>query len=123
MTWQPWLLVASAIATAVLGWITYKRGRRNDDVLDVAANIQSTFDAQAKINEERREEIVRLHAAHQRCEEATNALRRANAELHLERDKQDREIARLKSIVNEHEQAIASHERTINMLKAARREQ
>ncbi len=123
MTWQPWLLAACSVSVAVLGWVTYKRGRRNDASLNVAANIQATYEAQAGFIDDLREDVVRLRVAHQLCEEATNDLRRSNADLHLERDAQGREIARLKAIVNEHEQTIARHESTINnMLKAARRD-
>lgn len=118
VTWQPWLLLACSISIAVLGWVTYKRGRKNDSVLDVAANIQSTYEAQKEINEERRQDIARLRAAHQQCEEATDALRRSNAELYLQRDDQAREIARLKAVVDEHEQTIARHEATINQLRS-----
>lgn len=122
MTWQPWLLVACSIATALLGWVTYKRGRHNDDVLNVAANIQATYDAQKEINEDRRKEIVQLRIDHRLCEEATDSLRSDLAESLLERDKLVREHARLKAMVNEHEQTIARHEHTINELKAARLE-
>lgn len=118
MTWQPWLLVVCSIATALLGWITYKRGRRQDSVLNVAANIQSTFEAQAEINEERRKEIGRLRASHQICEKATDDLRRSLAEAHTERDGQTREVARLKAMVDEHERTITRHEGTINQLRA-----
>lgn len=118
MTWQPWLLVACSIATALLAWVTYKRGRRNDEVLNVAANIQSTYDAQKEVNEERRLEIAQLRAAHQQCVDDTNDLRRDLAASHLKRDEQTREIARLKATVDEHEHTIAKHERRINELQA-----
>lgn len=118
MTWQPWLLVACSIATALLGWVTYKRGRRTDDVLNVAANIQSTYETQSDIIGGLRDEVGRLRSAHRTCEEATDTLRHALAESHLLVDKQAREVARLKATVDEHEQTIARHEQTINQLRA-----
>lgn len=118
MTWQTATSLASVIATVVLGGLAYKRSRRADDVLDVAANVKTTFEAQAEINEGLRADVVRLRGAHQQCEEATNDLRRALAGSHLARDEQAREIARLKATVNEHEETIARHELTINQLRS-----
>jgi hypothetical protein len=121
MSWEQALLAACAVSTALLGWVTYKRGSRADDVLDVAANVKSTFEAQVEINDSLRQDVVRLRAAHQTCEDATNDLRRSLADAHLREDEQVREVARLKAIVNEHEVTIARHETTINnMVKAAR---
>lgn len=121
MAWEQVLIALGAIGapgTIILGVIVYRQGRKADEVLDVAANVKSTFDAQAEINEERRLDVIRLREAHRECEDATNDLRRALAEAHLRKDEQAREIAHLKAVVNEHEQTIARHERTINQLRA-----
>ena len=123
MTWQPWLLAAAPIATAVLGWITLRQSRRSDKQLNVNANIQTLYEAQAGFIDDLRADVVRLRASNEQCEEATNFLRRSLADSHLERDAQSREAARLKAVVNEHEESIARHEATINaMLRASRHE-
>lgn len=118
MSWEQALIAACAISTALLGWVTYKRGSKADEVLDVAANVKSTFEAQVEINDGLRADVARLRAAHNTCEEATNQLRRAIADGHLREDEQVREIARLKAQVGEHEETIGRHELTINQLRA-----
>lgn len=118
MTWEQALLAVCAVATSLLGWVTLQRGRKADEVLDVAANVKSTFEAQVEINDGLREDVTRLRAAHQVCEEATNQLRRALADSHLREDEQAREVAHLKATVDEHEHTIGRHEQTINQLRA-----
>lgn len=117
MTWEQLLSLLAVAVTGILGWLTYRRSRRSDEVLDVAANIKTTFDAQAEINHGLREDVKRLREAHQLCEEATNDLRRSLANSHLIIDAQTRETAQLKATVAEHELTISRHERTINELR------
>lgn len=117
MTWEQILSLLAIAITGTLGWLSYRRSRRSDEVLDVAANIKHTFDAQAEINQALREDVTRLRGLHQLCEEATNDLRRSLANSHLVVDAQTREIAQLKATVAEHELTISRHERTINELR------
>lgn len=118
MSWEQVVLALCAAATALLGWVTFRRGRKADEVLDVAANVKSTFDAQVEINDGLRADVHRLRLAHKECEDATNDLRRALADAHLREDEQVRELARQKAQLGEHEQTIARHELTINQLRA-----
>lgn len=118
MTWEQGLLALCAVSTAILGWVTYRRGSKTDEVLDVAANVQSTFDTQVEITDGLRADVARLRAAHLACEQATDALRHELAESHLREDEQAREVHRLKATVGEHEETIARHEQTINQLRA-----
>jgi len=121
MSWEQPVLALCSVSVALIGWVTYKRGSNTDTKLNIAANMQATYESQAGFIDDLREDVVRLRAAHQACEDATNDLRRSLADSHLREDEQHREVARLKAIVNEHEVTIARHETTINnMVKAAR---
>lgn len=118
MTWEQGLALASVAVTGLLGWVTYRRGARADDVINVAANVKTTFDAQVEITEALQREVARHRQSLADCEGHTEAMRRASAAAQLVIDRQEREIARLKAVVDEHEQTIARHELTINQLRA-----
>ncbi len=118
MSWQPILLVACSVAVAYIGALTYLRSRRSDKVLNVAANIQATYEAQRAVTDGLRADVTRLREANERCDEATNHLRRSLSNAHLVVDAQSREMAQLKATVAEHELTISRHERTINELRA-----
>ena len=118
MTWEQGLALASVAVTAFLGWLTYKRGSHADDVLDVAANVKTTFEAQAEFNVALREENKKIRLDLIACEEGHVEDRRAFAAAQAVIDDQAREIARLKATVDEHEMTIARHELTINQLRA-----
>ena len=117
MNWQEGLLIACAVSTAVLGWVTKVRSGKADAVLDVAANVKTTFEAQTEINEGLRADVARLRASLIDCDDAHVEDRRAIALAQEVVDAQAREIARLKATVDEHEETIARHERTINELR------
>jgi len=121
VTWEQVLLALGAmggVGTVVLGYVVYKRGTKADKVLDVASNIQTTFSAQAEVNDtlrednrSLREDLLSLRSELRDCETRhREALQRA--------DEGDREVNRLKTTVNEHEETIARHELTMNQLRA-----
>lgn len=118
MTWQTATSLLSVLATIILGGAAYLRSKRADDVLDVAANVKTTFEAQTEINEGLRLDVARLRGALVDCEDAHVEDRRAISLAQDVVDAQAREIARLKVTVNEHEETIARHELTINQLRA-----
>ncbi len=129
MPWELVVLTVGMVSTAALGWVTFRYSQRNDaqaaeakresaEALNMAANIQSTYDILNGITDGLRSDVTRLRAAHAQCEEATNSLRRSLAESYLERDKLAREVARQKATTDEHEVTIARHELTINQLRA-----
>ena len=118
MTWEQVLALASVSVTGVLGWLTYRRGSRADDVLDVAANVKTTFEAQAEFNTALREENDRTRLALAACERSHVEDRAAIAAAQVVMDAQVREIARLKATVDEHEETITRHELTINQLRS-----
>ncbi len=118
MTWEQALLTLCSVSVPVLGWATFTRGRKADEVLDVAANVKATFEAQVGINTALTADLGRVRMSLRECEEHHHVTHQSLTEAHELADAQAREIARLKATVDEHEQTIARHELTINQLRA-----
>lgn len=105
------ILAGGSVAiTATIGLLTYLRGRHVDRTLDVSANVQAAFDAQATHIEALQEDIATQRSWLHDCEQACRELRRKVAEL----DRVERELANLKVVCFDQEQTIARHERTLN---------
>lgn len=116
MEWEQATALTSALITGAIGLLTYLRGRRSDEALNVATNIKTTFDAQAQLIDALQEEIATqrgwLHACEESCRECRRQLEERTRLFHA----LEREFANLKALAFEQEQTIARHERTLTSI-------
>lgn len=68
MDWQTGVSILSVSITSILGIVTLTRGTSADKALNIATNVQSTFNAQGSLIEDLRQEIIRVRALHNECE-------------------------------------------------------
>lgn len=109
------ILAGGSVAiTATIGLLTFLRGRRADNVLNVAGNIQTTFDATHQHIEELLEDIATQRQWLHACEETCRDLRKQLADRERTFREVEAQLANLKTLAFEQEQTIARHERTLN---------
>lgn len=123
MDWAVVISGVSVTATAILGFLTLRRGNKADEALNVATNVQTTFDAQKSIVDNLQEEVERYRGdlnEHRsmllKCEEDCRSCRSNLAGAQMIIKTQELEIQNLKNVVSEHENTIAKHERTLSQV-------
>jgi len=114
MGWEQFVALLSVLITGGIGLLTYLRGRRSDEALNVATNIKTTFEAQGQLIDALQEDIATqrgwLHACEESCRECRRELEERTRLFH----DLERQFANLKTLAFEQEQTIARHERTLN---------
>jgi predicted RNase H-like nuclease (RuvC/YqgF family) len=123
MKWELAIALFSVSGTVGLGLLTYFRGTKSDQALNIATNVQNTFDAQRGLVDNLQEEVQRYQSMlsdhREQIHECENQCRKCNhrlAETERELLARDAEIASLKKIMAEHETTITKHEVTINRI-------
>jgi len=116
MGWQEVASLGSVVVALLLGLLTYTRGAKSDQALDIATNVKTTFEAQQALVNDLQEELVRNRNLAHDCEKSCIDLRRKLAQSLRLVSEQEAEISKLKSVVSEHEATIAKHEKTINSM-------
>jgi LPS O-antigen subunit length determinant protein (WzzB/FepE family) len=66
--WQSIVALISPIAVVIIGVLTYRRGSKGDRALNLATNIQTTFNAQQGLIDNLQEETGRLGTALANCD-------------------------------------------------------
>lgn len=97
MTWPNGIALFSACVTAVLGFVAVTRSWRSDKALDTAANVKTTFDAQATLIQDLQTETARLRVDLRGCEERHHETALKLGEAHSKLDQLTRRIAALEA--------------------------
>lgn len=105
----------SIAGTIGLGLLTFLRGTKSDKALDIATNVQNTYDAQRLLIDNLQEEVGRYQGllSEQRqtiagCEESCQRCRSELAEALRTIADRDDKIARLTRQVQRHEEKISA---------------
>jgi len=75
MDWQSFAAVGSVLATIVLGILTFTRGVKSDQALNMATNVQTVYLAQQSLIDDLRLEVERLRGMWKECEGQSAELR------------------------------------------------
>jgi predicted transcriptional regulator len=116
MGWEGVAAIASVTVTLALGLLTYARGSKSDQALNIATNVQSTYVAQASLIDDLQAEVARTHNMLVNCEKSGREIRSKYDEAKRLILVQEREIDNLKRVQAEHEITIAQHQRKIDTL-------
>lgn len=116
MQWEGLAAVASVLATGGLGVLTYFRGRRSDNQLHIATNIQTTYAAQQSHINELQEDLKTVRGWLSQCEESCRDCRKRIDMRDRMINEQEIQISNLKGVIFEHEQTIARHQRTLDAM-------
>lgn len=119
-----WTFITPILASAVtlfLGLLTYLRSSKQEDVVNTAATIQSTYDGQQRLVENLQKEVQTLSAKLKDCQDSHQGVWEELRKAYAENLKLTEEMNDLKGTVGEHEDTIAKHEREISSLRARKR--
>lgn len=113
MGWEQGITLLGVLITGALGLLTWQRGRKSDDALNLATLTKNNFEGYEKLIDALQEDIATqrswLHACEENCRDLRHQLEeRTRLFYDLER-----EFANLKTLAFEQEQTIARHERTL----------
>lgn len=87
-----WFSGGAVLVTAILAYLTFRRGKTSDHALDVAANIQSTYDTTMGLVDRLRDELREVKRELETC--------------HKERAQYRDEVMTLSITVERHERTI-----------------